>query len=89
MNIVLIEYRGSGKSTVGRRLAARLRKRFVDTDDLIEEHYNAFRIRGCHDVSVIPLIIPVCESMAAIVLAGHLFRQKVYESYENGKRGKD
>jgi len=37
MNIVLIGYRGSGKSTVGRRLAARLRMRFVDVDDLIEE----------------------------------------------------
>lgn len=37
MNIVLIGYRGSGKSTVGRRLAARLKLRFVDIDDLIEE----------------------------------------------------
>ncbi len=37
MNIVLIGYRGSGKSTVGRRLAARLTMRFVDVDDLIEE----------------------------------------------------
>ena len=37
MNIVLIGYRGSGKSTVGSKLAARLKRRFVDTDDLIEE----------------------------------------------------
>ena len=37
MNIVLIGYRGSGKTTVGRRLADRLKMRFVDTDDLIEE----------------------------------------------------
>jgi shikimate kinase len=37
MNLVLIGYRGSGKSTVGRRLADRLKMRFVDTDDLIEE----------------------------------------------------
>ncbi len=37
MNIILIGYRGSGKSTVGIRLAARLKMRFVDIDDLIEE----------------------------------------------------
>lgn len=41
MNIVLIGYRGSGKSTVGRRLAARLQRRFVDIDDLIEAHQNS------------------------------------------------
>jgi shikimate kinase len=38
MNIVLIGYRGSGKSTVGKSLAERLGMRFVDTDHLIEEH---------------------------------------------------
>jgi len=37
MNIVLIGYRGSGKSIVGRKLATRLKLRFVDIDDLIEE----------------------------------------------------
>jgi shikimate kinase len=37
MNIILIGYRASGKSTVGRRLASRMERRFVDTDDLIEE----------------------------------------------------
>jgi shikimate kinase len=37
MNIVLIGYRGAGKSEVGRRLAPRLQMAFVDTDDLIEE----------------------------------------------------
>jgi shikimate kinase len=36
MNIILIGVRGSGKSAVGRRLAVRLKMRFVDTDDLIE-----------------------------------------------------
>jgi len=79
MNIVLIGYRGSGKSAVGRWLAARLRKRFVDTVDLIEEHYNAFRIRGCHDISAIPQIIPVCDAMVTIVLVDHLIRQKASE----------
>ena len=37
MNLVLIGYRATGKTTVGRRLSAALRKAFVDTDDLIEE----------------------------------------------------
>jgi len=41
MNIVLIGYRGAGKTTVGRRLAARLKMTFVDTDDLIEERQGA------------------------------------------------
>jgi shikimate kinase len=41
MNIVLIGYRGSGKSIAGSRLAARLQMSFVDTDDLIEERYGA------------------------------------------------
>ena len=36
MNIALIGYRGSGKSSVGRRLASRMGNKFVDTDDLIE-----------------------------------------------------
>lgn len=37
MNLILIGYRGSGKSTVGRKLAERLKLKFVDIDDLIEE----------------------------------------------------
>jgi shikimate kinase len=41
VNIVLIGYRGSGKSTVGRSLAARLQMRFIDTDDLIEARHDA------------------------------------------------
>ena len=37
MNIVLIGYRGSGKTSVGRAVAARLGFSFVDTDALIEQ----------------------------------------------------
>jgi len=33
-------------------------------------------IRGRHDVSVIPRIIPVCEAMVGICLADHLMRQQ-------------
>ncbi len=36
MNVALIGYRGTGKSTVARRLADRLAWAVVDTDDLIE-----------------------------------------------------
>lgn len=36
MNIVLIGYRCAGKTVVGKRLASRMERRFVDTDDLIE-----------------------------------------------------
>lgn len=35
MSIVLIGYRGCGKTTIGRRLADRLWWPFVDTDDLV------------------------------------------------------
>jgi len=35
-----------------------------------------FSIKGRHDVSAIPRIIPVCEAMVSIVLADHLLRQK-------------
>jgi chorismate synthase len=33
-------------------------------------------VKGRHDVSVIPRIIPVCEAMVCIVLADHLLRQR-------------
>lgn len=36
-NVVLIGFMGSGKSSVGRKLAGELGLRFVDTDSLIEE----------------------------------------------------
>ena len=35
MSIVLIGYRGCGKTTIGRKLADRLWQSFVDTDDIV------------------------------------------------------
>jgi shikimate kinase len=35
-NVILIGYRGCGKTCVGRELAARLRRAYVDTDALVE-----------------------------------------------------
>ena len=37
MNIKLTGYRATGKSTIGRFLAKRLYKEFIDSDDVIEE----------------------------------------------------
>ena len=36
MHIILIGYRGTGKSAVGRRLAEKLKMPFYDTDELVE-----------------------------------------------------
>jgi shikimate kinase len=36
MNIVLIGYRGAGKTTVGKLLAEKLKKEFIDCDEYIE-----------------------------------------------------
>ena len=43
MNIVLIGCRCAGKTTVGSRLAAHLRRKFVDTDRVIEERHGTIR----------------------------------------------
>lgn len=37
MNLYLIGYRGSGKSTVARLVAAKLNRKFADSDDMIEQ----------------------------------------------------
>ncbi|HOL17965.1 MAG TPA: dephospho-CoA kinase, partial [Bacillota bacterium] len=36
-NIILTGFMGTGKSTVGRILARRLKRRFIDTDALVEQ----------------------------------------------------
>ena len=35
-NIVLVGFMGTGKTSIGRRLSAQLRMRYVDTDDVVE-----------------------------------------------------
>lgn len=44
MNIVLLGYRGSGKSTIGRKLAMQLWKTFVDTDEQICRRFDGLTI---------------------------------------------
>ena len=36
LNIVLVGFMGTGKTSIGKRLATQLRMRYVDTDDIIE-----------------------------------------------------
>jgi shikimate kinase len=43
MNLVLIGYRCAGKTTVGRKVAAQLRRKFVDTDDLLKERHGTIK----------------------------------------------
>ena len=49
-NVVLVGFMGSGKSTVGRRVAKLLNRPFIDSDNLIEERfdriYTIFRTQG-------------------------------------------
>lgn len=50
-HIFLTGFMGSGKSTIGKRLASRLRVKFIDTDDRIESSQNSeikeiFKIKG-------------------------------------------
>ncbi|MEM9416144.1 MAG: shikimate kinase [Planctomycetota bacterium] len=44
MNIILFGYRGCGKTTVGKLLANKLWKDFVDTDDRVREHFGGLDI---------------------------------------------
>ena len=43
MNLVLIGYRCAGKTTVGSQVATHLRRKFIDTDTLIEEQHGVIR----------------------------------------------
>src|ERR1041385_7840496 len=45
MNIVLMGYRGSGKSTIGRRMAEELWKSFADTDEFVRKKFGGMTIK--------------------------------------------
>jgi shikimate kinase len=49
MNIVLIGYRGSGKSAVGKRLANELWKKFIDTDAEVCKRFGGMSIAEIWD----------------------------------------
>jgi chorismate synthase len=57
--------------------------------DTIDTSGNAVKlsVRGRHDVSVFPRIIPVCEAMVAIVIADHLLRQRAVKEEAERLRG--
>ncbi len=40
MNVILIGYMGSGKTTLGKKLSSRLGLKFIDTDSMIEKQQN-------------------------------------------------
>ncbi len=69
MHVILIGYRGTGKSAVGRRLAERLKMPFYDTDELIEqgaatsirdmvaeEGWEYFRKKECEIIGRLPVL---------------------------------
>ncbi len=60
------------------RVAAKPIPSIAKVQQTIDVHGNRMElsIKGRHDVSAIPRIIPVCEAMVTIVLADHLLRQK-------------
>jgi chorismate synthase len=49
-----------------------IKQETIDTEGRSKE----ISIKGRHDVSVIPRVIPVCEAMASITIADHLLRQR-------------
>jgi len=52
MNIVLFGIKGCGKSTFGKKIAQKMKRAFIDTDDLIEELYQLHRGQkvSCRDI---------------------------------------
>jgi shikimate kinase len=76
-NIILIGFMGAGKSTVGKRLAAVLNWKFIDTDLVIEEvagmsisnifrRYGESRFRSEESL----IIKKVCSSQSCVISTG-------------------
>ena len=55
MNTILVGIMGAGKTTVGRLLAERLGRSFVDTDDLIETRFGLPPL-GARDAVADPML---------------------------------
>jgi len=60
------------------RVACKPIASIVKAQETVDIHGNpvTLRVKGRHDVSVIPRIVPVCEAMVKIILADHWLRQK-------------
>jgi len=68
MNIVLIGYRGSGKTSVGRRVADLLGLRFVDTDEAVVDRFAGRSIRAIWEEFGEPVFRRVeCEVIAELL----------------------
>lgn len=75
INIVLIGMMGAGKSTIGKKLAKKLKKRFVDTDNLIEQSADAsvadvIKVKGVKEFRRLESnLITRCASLKNAVIA--------------------
>lgn len=95
MNIVLIGYRGSGKTCIGRKLASKLWLDFVDTDQLIvqragktiREIFQAEGEAGFRDrESAVIADVAACEKQVIAAGGGAVLRpENVAALKKNGK----
>jgi len=76
-NIALVGFMGTGKSTVGRALAARLARTFLDTDAMIEQRMGMtipeiFQCRGerAFREAEVQCIYEACRSDNAVIAVG-------------------
>ena len=59
MNIVLFGIKSSGKTTIGKKLGAKLTKAFIDTDHLIEKTYALYRDQRLTTYQIYQQVDPV------------------------------